>query len=144
MCSKTMGSVPVEMNFDVEVPSEEMEKTFENWDETHTIENLTEMSRNSIESEQVLFENEVSRFKQVRYNRGKSVNTTMAMLAGKEPYTHVQLREARRVIEEEADRIRPRFKRAKGIKREQQKQNFREFLTELVDKIEVTLFNSIF
>ena len=141
---KTMGSVPVEMNFDVGVPSEEMRDTFEKWDEIHTIENLTEMSLDSIESERILFENDVARFKRIRYNRGKSVNAAMAMLAGKEPYTHAQLREARRVIEEEADRIRPRFKRTKGIKREQQKQNSREFLTKLIDKVEVTLFNSIF
>lgn len=136
--SVELGPSGVEMNFDVEVPSEEMKKKFEKWDETHTVDNLTDMSLKDIESERLLFEAEVMRFK-IHYRRGKSVDAAMAKIMDRKPYTHEQLREARRLIEEEADRIRPRFKRAKGIKREKRKESLRGFLKNLIERVEINL-----
>lgn len=138
MSQSFKNSQPIELEFDVEVPSESMVDKFEKWDEIHTVDHLSDMSIRDIESERLKFESKVKMFKS-RYRRGRSVNAAMAKIAGKEPYTHEQLREARQFIKDEADRIRPRFKRAKGIKKEERRKSWRGFLANLADCIEITI-----
>ena len=129
------------LDFDIDVPSEEMKQKFEQWDEIYAVEKLTDMSLQGIESERLSFENEVARFK-TKYNRGDLLTPELAKVAGKKPYTHEQLREARRLIEEEADYIRPRFTRAKGIVEKERKKNLRGFIVNLVDKVQLSLLKS--
>lgn len=137
--SSDSSSDPFE--FDVEIPSEEMKQKFEKWDDIYSVDDLTDMTLRLIESERLEFESEVVRFK-TRYNRGKALTPELAKVAGEEPYTHDQLRDARYLIEEEADRIRLRFKRAKGIVEKEREDSFRGYVVNLVEKIQLSLFNS--
>jgi hypothetical protein len=128
------------MKFDVEIPSDEMIQRFDQWDNIYTVEKLSQMTLTGIESERLEFENKVMELK-TRYNRGQALNPTLAKLMGGKPYTDQQLEEARRMIEREADRIRPRFKRAKGVKKKERRNTLRGVIRNVVDKVQIILFN---
>ena len=141
MSSNPLTSNSSEMEFEVEVPSEEMKRKFEKWDEMYEVDKLTDMNLRGLESERLKFEGKKIAFK-ARYDRGRLVTPAMAEVAGKEPYTQEQLEEARRLIDEEAERIRLRFTRAKGIVEKEREDSFRGYVVNLVEKIQLSLFNS--
>jgi hypothetical protein len=100
------------------VPPERVEEKVEDWREKYSVEHLAELTKEDVTSAQLEFMNEVRTLK-TEYNRGRLVSAEMAEVLGREPYTHDQLRDIRRYIQDEADKISMNFKRAKGrIERE--------------------------
>ena len=139
MSSTKVPDDPRDMEFDVEIPSKKMTERFDQWNDIYTVEKLSQMTLSGIESEKLEFENKVMHLKQP-YNRGEALNPAMAKVMGAKPYTDQQLEEARRTIEREADKIRPRFKRAKGIKEEKRRESLHGFINNLIDKAQITIF----
>jgi hypothetical protein len=136
------GTPPHKPEFDVELPSDRMTDVCERWDDIYTVDRLTDMHLSNIQSKRYEFEAEVIEVNPY-HDRGERVNPAMAKMMGREPYTHEQLREARRRIEDKADRVRARFEQAEGIKQEHEQERWHTFLTSLVERanFDITIFN---
>jgi hypothetical protein len=98
---------------EVTVPPERVADKLEQWQDSHSVENLEEMTPDEVRSAELQFLNEVQRLK-ARYKRGRLVTPEMAQVAGYEPLTDSQLQDVRQCIQDEADRIQLNFEKARS------------------------------
>lgn len=125
---------------EVELPPERVEEKFKKWEETYAVEKLEELPENKLQSLKHLFEAEVKEFK-TEYNPGRLVTSETAQIAGKEPLTQNQFRKVRRMIDDEADKVRMNFERAIGRRREKETERRNSFLVDLADRVSDSLTN---
>lgn len=125
---------------EVELPPERVEDKFKKWEETYAVENLEELPENKLQSQKHLFEAEVKEFK-AEYNPGRLVTPEMAQIAGKEPLTQNQFRRVRRMIDDEADKVRMNFERAIGRRREKETERRNSFFVDLAGRVSDSLTN---
>lgn len=125
---------------EVELPPERVEDKFKKWEETYAVENLEELPENKLQSQKHLFEAKVKEFK-AEYNPGRLVTPEMAQIAGKEPLTQNQFRRVRRMIDDEADKVRMNFERAIGRRREKETERRNSFFVDLAGRVSDSLTN---
>ena len=117
-----------------ELPSESMKQEFELWREEYTLEALTDLTVSQIESRKLLFENREQRLL-AEHNPGRVIkeNPLLAQSAGKRPYTPQQWEEAKKMIRREAEKVKLRHDRAKGIVEKEENASKQNWLVELFD-----------
>ena len=93
-----------------------------------------------LQSQKHLFEAKVKEFK-AEYNPGRLVTPEMAQIAGKEPLTQNQFRRVRRMIDDEADKVRMNFERAIGRRREKETERRNSFFVDLAGRVSDSLTN---
>ncbi|WP_256402436.1 hypothetical protein [Halorubrum salinum] len=125
----------VDIEYD-ELPSEAMTKEFDLWNEEYTIEALTDLTVSQIEGRKLLFENREQRLLS-EHNPGRHIkeNPMIARSQGCPVYTPQQWEEAKKMIRREAERVKLRFDRAKGIVEKEEKESKQNWLVELFDSI---------
>src|SRR6056297_3141292 len=119
---------------EVELPPERVKQKFEKWEETYAVDKLEELPENKLRSQKHLFEAEVKEFK-AEYNPGRLVTPEMAQIAGKEPFTQNQFRRVRRMIDDEADKVRMNFERAIGRRKEMETERRNRFFVDLAGRV---------
>jgi len=107
------------VNTDLESPApvtDKMVEEFRAWDESYTVEALTDMSSVQIESRKRLFENRVQRLIS-EHSPGRLVieDAAVAHMYGLPDYSAQEWEEARQKIWRKSDEVTLRFERAKGI-----------------------------
>jgi len=125
---------------EVELPPERVKQKFEKWEVTYAVDKLEELPENKLRSKKHLFEAEVNEFK-AEYNPGRLVTPEMAQIAGKEPLTQNQFRRVRRMIDDEADKVRMNFDRAIGRRKEMETERRNSFFVDLAGRVSDSLTN---
>jgi hypothetical protein len=123
-----------------DIPPPRVKDKFENWEETYSVTRLEELSVSDIESAKLEFQAEVEVLK-TEYRPGQLINSALAQVVGKEPFTQEEFGEVRRHISDKADEIRMNFKQAKGRRRRENKQQRASFITNLTSRIADSLTN---
>lgn len=115
-----------------ELPSDAMQRKFQDWEEQYTVEKLTDMTSSEIEDAELRFENEAFLLRN-EHNPGRLIaqDPMLAQSAGKPPYTANQWEQARKEIRRKEKKIKFRFQRAKGIVKKDEKESKREWYTGL-------------
>lgn len=122
------------------LPPDRVEKKFEMWEETYSVDNLAEMTVDNIESAELQFLNEVRRLK-TEYRPGRLVTPEMAKIHGKEPLTQSEFREVRRLIGDKSDQMQMNFTRAKGRRKREREQREAEYKADVAGRVADAITN---